>query len=300
MQSVISGGPGTEGQLLGQSRSFIRWKAAAQLPGKPHGVGDRRDRLRRGEGLLPPNTHQVPCPFDLHAAQRIRCARLEPVANIICLDFDDTIVLENTARLIFERYASPSWREFEAQYHAGRLSVEQFNAAALETVEASRGELQAFVAGAVSVRTGFLELLDWAHWNGWLPVVVSNGFDFYVDVVLDGLGADRLARHAGRTSQDYRWRVTYYSPRGIALEEGFKLSYAAAFQNSGDFVAYVGDGESDVAAARLAQAVFARSTLLEKLDGVHAPVYGFESFHDVVEVLARESEGWLQGAAVSS
>jgi 2,3-diketo-5-methylthio-1-phosphopentane phosphatase len=222
------------------------------------------------------------------------------VANIICLDFDDTIVLENTARLIFEQYASPAWREFEAQYHTGLLSVEQFNAAALETVEAPKSDLQAFVTGTVTVRPGFLELLDWAQWNDWLPIVVSNGFDFYVDAVLDSLGADRLARHAGRTALDYRWRVTYYSPRGIALEDGFKLSYAAAFQNSGDFVAYIGDGASDLPAAKLAQAVFARSTLLERLDGVHPRVYGFESFNEVVEVLAQESEGWLQEAAVSS
>ncbi|HMR97567.1 MAG TPA: haloacid dehalogenase-like hydrolase, partial [Microthrixaceae bacterium] len=83
---------------------------------------------------------------------------------------------------------------------------------------------------SVTVRPGLLELFDWAHWNGWVVTVVSNGFDFYVDGVLDALGADRVARHAGRTRHEYRWHVTYYSPRGIELEEGFKLSYAAAFQ----------------------------------------------------------------------
>lgn len=219
------------------------------------------------------------------------------MANILCLDFDDTVVLENTARLVFERFAAPGWRDFEAEYHAGRLSVEQFNAAALATVEATREELRQFSVESVTVRPGLLELLDWAHWNDWLVTVISNGFDFYVDGVLDALGADRIARHAGRTRHDYRWRVTYYSPRGVALEEGFKLSYASAFQNAGDFVAYAGDGASDVPAARLAQAVFARDTLLARLEPEHPRIRPFETFNDIVAVLEAESASWTAAAS---
>ena len=214
------------------------------------------------------------------------------MANILCLDFDDTIVMENAARLVFERFAAPHWREFEARYHDGQLSVEQFNAAVLDTIDAGGDELREFAVNAVTVRPGFIELLDWAHWNGWLATVVSNGFDFYVDGVLDSLGLDRVARHSGRTRQDYRWRVTYFSPRGVALEEGFKLSYAAAFQNAGDFVAYVGDGASDVPAARLAQAVFARDTLLQRLDGEHPRLFPFETFEDVTATLTAHATGW--------
>ena len=161
------------------------------------------------------------------------------MARVLCLDFDDTIVMENTARLVFERFAAPAWRDREADYRAGRLTVEQFNAAALLTVSATRDELRTFCADAVTLRPGFLEALDWALWNGWTPVVVSNGFDFYVDAVLDKAGVDRVARHAGRARFDYRWQVTYLSPRGIELEAGYKLSYAAAFKGVGDFVAYV-------------------------------------------------------------
>lgn len=219
------------------------------------------------------------------------------MANILCLDFDDTVVLENTARLVFERFAAPGWRDFEAEYHAGRLSVEQFNAAALATVEATREELRQFSVESVTVRPGLLELLDWAHWNDWLVTVISNGFDFYVDGVLDALGADRIARHAGRTRHDYRWRVTYYSPRGVALEEGFKLSYASAFQNAGDFVAYAGDGASDVPAARMAQAVFARDTLLQRLRTEHPRIRPFETFNDIVAVLEAESASWTAAAS---
>lgn len=207
------------------------------------------------------------------------------MANILCLDFDDTIVLDNTARQIFERFAAPGWREHEARYQAGKLTVEQFNAAALDLVEAEPAEIKEFVLSVARPRDGLLELLDWAQWNDWLAMVVSNGFDIYVNPVLDSLGIDRVTRHAGRARFDYRWRVTYFSPRGVELQDGFKLAYAASLKNTGDVVTYIGDGESDVGAAMLAGRVFARSTLLERLSGVHPDVRPFETFHDVVASL---------------
>ena len=215
------------------------------------------------------------------------------MANVICIDFDDTIVLDNTARQIFERFAAAAWREAEARYHRRELSVEQFNATALDLVGASDEEIRKFARGAARLRKGFLHLTDWAHWHGWLAVVVSNGFNLYVDPILDDLGLDRVARHVGRARFDYRWRVSYLSPRGIDVQEGFKVGYAAAFRDAGDFVVYVGDGESDVPAATLAPVVFARSTLLERLTGKHARLFPFETFDDIVAVLDREAESWL-------
>ena len=218
------------------------------------------------------------------------------MAAILCLDFDDTVVVDNTARQIFKRFAAPGWLEHETAYKAGQISVEQFNAAAMDLVDASEDEVRAFVREVARPREGLLELTDWAHWHGWLTVVVSNGFDIYVDTVLDNLGLDRVARHTGRARFLYRWRVTYLSPRGVEIEDGFKLSYAAAFKGAGDFVVYVGDGESDVAAARQAPVVFARDTLLARLGDEHPAIFPFETFHDVVAVLDREGEGWLAGA----
>jgi 2-hydroxy-3-keto-5-methylthiopentenyl-1-phosphate phosphatase len=215
------------------------------------------------------------------------------MANVLCLGFDDAIVLDNTARQIFERFAAPGWRDAEAAYQAGRMSEEEFNAAALDLVTAPRGELTAYVRAVARVRPGFMELLDWVHWNDWLAMVVSNGFDFSVDAVLDGLGIDRITRHAGRTRREYRWRVAYYSPRGVEVRAGFKLSYVAALKGAGDFVAYVGGGASDVEATTLADVVFARSTLLERLDVTRKRVFAFDTFDDVRSVLESESVGWL-------
>jgi 2-hydroxy-3-keto-5-methylthiopentenyl-1-phosphate phosphatase len=217
------------------------------------------------------------------------------VAGVITLDFDDTVVLENTTRLVFERFAGPGWRDFEAQYHGGLLSVEAFNAAAIDLIDpaVSEEEVRRAVLAGATLRDGFLELLDWAHWHGWVVAVVSNGFDIAVDAVLDRAGVRRVVRHAGSTKRAYRWRVRYLSPRGIEIASGFKLAYAQAFRAAGDLVVYAGDGSSDIAAAGLAHAVFARSTLFERLRGARPRVFAFETFHDVIATLDKEAGGWL-------
>ena len=144
------------------------------------------------------------------------------MAAILCLDFDDTVVLENLTRGLLERFADPGWRAFEQAYKDGRMSVEEYNIAALDLVPIDVGpeEMAAFARETGHPRAGLLELVDWAHWNDWLVAVVSNGFDLTVDPVLDDLGLDRIARHRGRTARPYRWRARYVSPRGIEVHVG--------------------------------------------------------------------------------
>lgn len=215
------------------------------------------------------------------------------MANVLCLDFDDTILLDNTVNLLFEEFGEERRYILEESGQLRRQTVEQRNATLLDCIEAPLEELQTFVRAHARVRPGFVELMEWAHRNRWYPVVVSNAFDFSVDAVLDDLGFDRIARHCGRTRFDYRWRVRYESPRGIELADGFKLSYAAAFKNTGDFLAYAGDGASDVEPANLAAAVFARGELWSRLKDSHPRVFPFETFHDVIAVLEREASTWV-------
>jgi 2-hydroxy-3-keto-5-methylthiopentenyl-1-phosphate phosphatase len=150
-----------------------------------------------------------------------------------------------------------------------------------------------FALSVAEPREGLMELLDWAHWNDWQAAVVSNGWDLYIDPILAKLGADRVLRHCGRTRFAYQWQLRYFSPRGVELADGFKVSYIASYREHGDYVAFVGDGPSDVTPARLAHTVFARDILWDELRHEHSRVREFETFHDVRVVLEQESPEWL-------
>lgn len=216
------------------------------------------------------------------------------MAGTICIDFDDTIVERDIAAQVLEQFAHSSWREHRDRFAAGELTLEQYSAAALDLVDATHDEIVEYALSVAKPRPGLVELTDWAHWNGWNVAVVSSGWDIYINPILDSLGADRVARHCGRARYRYRWQLRYLSPRGIEVADGFKLSYAAAYRDAGDALLWVGDGKSDRPPADLSDAVFARSALLEALEGNRERVYAFETFHDVVEVLEQEGREWLE------
>jgi len=194
----------------------------------------------------------------------------------------------DTTSEVLARFAGGDMERLREMRARGEMTVEQFNAAALRTVEATREELSAFVASLASAREGFAGVVDRARWSGWAPIVVSTAFDFAVAAVLDGQGLDRLARHTGRTSREYRWRVRYLSPRGVDLEDGFVLSYLAALCAAGDTVVYVGSDGETAAAAKLASMVIAGVELFARLDGVHGRLHRFEGFEAAWRTIERE------------
>ncbi len=218
------------------------------------------------------------------------------MTGTICIDFDDTIVERDIASQLLEQFAHSSWRELRERFGRHEITLEQYSAAALDLVDASHEEMVAFAMAAAAPRPGLLELADWADWNGWSIAVVSSGWDLYINPILDSLGAQRMARHCGRARFTYRWRLQYLSPRGIELNDGFKLSYASAFREVGDTLIWIGDGRSDAPSAALSDAVFARSVLWDEMRGTHERVFPFETFHDVREVLEREADQWPAAA----
>ncbi len=219
------------------------------------------------------------------------------MTGTICIDFDDTIVERDIASQLLDQFAHSSWRGVHERFSRHEITLEQYSAAALDLVDASHDEMVAFAMDVAKPRPGLLELADWAGWNGWNVAVVSSGWDLYINPILDSLGAERMARHCGRARFTYRWRLQYLSPRGIELTEGFKLSYASAFREVGDTLVWVGDGRSDVPAASLSDAVFARSVLWDEMQGTRDRVFPFETFHDVRAVLEREAGRWPAAAA---
>ncbi len=219
-------------------------------------------------------------------------AILPPMASVLWLDFEGVVVEAGlTDAIVAEFGARPP--------DSGAEGAEFALTAAIGEFEAPREEVEARVRELARPRPGFEELLGWAQWHGWLPIVVSTAPDVCVETALEDPSFDRVTRHCGRTRQVYRWRLAYASPRGVELEEGFLLSYAAALRDTGDLVMYVGAGAEGEEAARLAYASCTSGPLREVL-GEGEGAYGFETLDDVRELLEREGEAWRAAFATAA
>ena len=206
------------------------------------------------------------------------------MASVLWLDFEGVVVEAGLTDAVVAEFAvSPPASPTDGS--------EASLAAAIAEFEAPRAEVESRVRELARPRPGFAELVGRAQWRGWLPIVVSTAPDVCVETVLEDAEFDRVARHCGRTRQVYRWRLTYASPRGVELEEGFLLSYAAALRDAGDLVVHVGAQAAGEQAARLAQVRCASGALRDSL-GEDAGAYAFETLADVGDLLEREGEAW--------
>lgn len=200
-------------------------------------------------------------------------------------DFDDTITEGNVSTAIREVFAPDGWTSMEDEYEAGKYSVEESNIRQFALVKADEKEIEDFILGVVVVRYDFDQFVNYCHGEGIRLVIVSSGLDLYIKPTMELLGFDHLEMHSGKaqvTGSD-GIKVEYTDPSGANLTRGFKESYLRHFKGQGDTVIYVGDGLSDIAPAREADFVIARSTLEEHFKENGLPYSSFNTFADVAK-----------------
>ena len=206
---------------------------------------------------------------------------------IIQCDFDDTIISNNLSALVREHFAPDAWRAIETDYLQGRLTVEESNRRQFALIKEPKGRLQEFVRCHIDVRQGFPEFTADCEAKGNHLVIVSSGLDFYIEVVLSELGMSDIEMYCGRTKFSEKGiMVSYHDHNGNTIEHGFKISYLNWLKRRDKSIIYIGDGLSDLEAARHANYVFATDHLAMLVKEEHVSWSYFTDFYDIRNKLA--------------
>lgn len=201
---------------------------------------------------------------------------------IIQCDFDGTIIRNNLSVLIREHFAPDAWRAIETDYLEGRITVEESNRRQFALINEPKERLQKFVRCHIDVRQGFPEFTADCVAKGYRPVIVSSGLDFYIEVVLSELGMSEIELYCGKTEFSEKGiMVSYHNHNGNIIEHGFKISYLNWLKWRDKRIIYIGDGLSDLEAARDADYVFATGHLATLLKEEHIPWSYFDNFIDI-------------------
>jgi len=202
---------------------------------------------------------------------------------IIQCDFDGTITRNNLSVLLRENFAHGDWPKIENDYLHGYLTVEQSNKLQYALIKEPKEKLQEFVRHHIEVRPGFPEFVRYCRDTGTPLVIVSSGLDFYIKTVLDEIGMPDLELHCGQTffSKD-GIIISYYSPEGNIINQGFKKKYLTWLKKRDKNIIYIGDGLSDLEAARHADYVFATGPLVRLLSAESVVSSVFSDFYDLL------------------
>ena len=206
--------------------------------------------------------------------------------TLIQCDFDGTITEKDISYLILHTLGNGDWKKLVADYRGNKISVDYFNKQAFAMVRASKEALTEFVRGKAKLRPGFKELIDYCHQRDFRLVIVSNGLDFYIDVILNDAGIRNIEVFAAQTKFCPEGiKVQYIGPDGNQANDGLKEIYAKLFLAEGYRLICLGNGVSDIYPARLAHHVFARDDLLSHCTKENIACTPFNDLNDVVEDL---------------
>jgi 2-hydroxy-3-keto-5-methylthiopentenyl-1-phosphate phosphatase len=211
------------------------------------------------------------------------------VETLIQCDFDDTVTYKDMSFLLLDAFSGFEWHDYLEKYQDGEMSVGEFNRLSFSMVKASRREMLDYIKDKVRLRTGFPAFVRLCRDKGFRLVIVSNGLDFYVAEILNGLGLRNIEHHAAETKFDPAGlKVRYVGADGTVLDKDFKLSWTSKFLSEGYHVVYIGDGNSDFVPAQKCHYIFATDSLLKHCQRNNIVCTPFNDFHDIIKVI----ESW--------
>ena len=206
---------------------------------------------------------------------------------LIQCDFDGTVTKDDVSFMLLDAFAKGDWRAINKQYSDGKITVGEFNERAFALVRASKKAMLDFLNGKVIIRRGLKQFVELCRKKGFRLVIVSNGLDFYIKRVLSDNRLENVEYHAAETRfHANKIKVRYIGPDGSTVNAEFKDQYVNQYLNEGYKVVYIGNGSSDLSAARGSHQIFATESLLEHCQRTGLTCIPFTSFLEINQVLS--------------
>ena len=210
-------------------------------------------------------------------------------AAILVLDFDGTVTTSDVGDNLCDRLAPPSWRDIDAQWVRGELSLPEAQRRMWGMARATREQAVGAALQLARLRPGLDALLAAATARDVEPWLASGGFDFYIEALL----GERLPRFARRYANRMRFQddrlIPEFPHRALACArcavcKGVVCDLARALAPR---VLFAGDGHSDLCVLGRAAPLFAvrGSALHAEALATSTPVTPFDTLDELLRAL---------------
>jgi len=208
--------------------------------------------------------------------------------TLVVCDFDGTVCSVDMCNEILERFAG-DWEAIDRSYASGEFGSREAYRRIAPLIAASRSQMLDFVLSEERLDPSFPEFLRFCGERGIGLKIVSDGLDFYIETLLG---------KQGLVCETFSNRVIFRGEGGIdvafpEMNEACgrcgtcKRSLLDRFRQEYGRIFYVGDGHSDVCAARAADRVFGKPILYEKCMQNGTPCTPYRDFGDLLPLLEK-------------
>ena len=209
----------------------------------------------------------------------------------VFVDFDGTITFEDVGEAIFNKFGeTEKVGKIIEDLLSDKISSRQCWDDLCDSVDAvNKAELNEFI-DKLDVDPSFITFVKFCSENKIDMVVLSDGFDYYID---------RLFNKAGLTGLKYYSNKLFVNEKGILRAEypffdvnsptsaNCKKNHIINHSDDDDYTVYIGDGNSDKDAAQYCDFIFAKDGLARFCSMEKISFYPFENFDEIQNKLAE-------------
>ncbi len=204
----------------------------------------------------------------------------------VFIDFDNTITIGDVLDGVVAKFAADeSWRALEDDWAAGRVGARVCLDGQLRTLRAPWPEITRYLDG-VALDPGFRTLRDRLRRERIELTILSDNFDLFVGYILQRQGLGDVAyrtNHLVCTGDRVMPSFPFGNPDCPHCAHCKKIHFLPPNDDE-RLVVFIGDGRSDLCAAREADVVFAKDSLLKNLTAERIPCIAYD---DLGAVAAR-------------
>jgi HAD superfamily phosphoserine phosphatase-like hydrolase len=208
---------------------------------------------------------------------------------VLC-DFDGTISKGDIGNTLFRTYAGGrQWEELIASWERGEIGSKECLTRECLMAKVTREEIVS-LAESFEIDRYFPEFADWCAGQGLPLAVVSDGLDFYIEVVLRKHGLSHLPLFANHLKFNENGIEPGFPYFGMGCEKcgNCKGYHVRRHKAQHGRVVFVGDGYSDRCALDDADLVLAKGHLARVSRELGKPHVLIRDFRDVLERVAEE------------
>jgi 2-hydroxy-3-keto-5-methylthiopentenyl-1-phosphate phosphatase len=206
---------------------------------------------------------------------------------VVC-DFDGTVCRVDICNEFLDHFAG-DWEAIDRAYAAGEVGSRAAYGRIAPLIRTNRPPVLDFILKHERLDPFFPEFLSFCRGRMIDLKIVSDGLDVCIEAILGKHGLDveyfsnrLLFREDDRIEFDFPPASEECGRCGTC-----KRSLLSRFRADYDRIIYIGDGHSDICAARTADQIFAKDILYEKCMDNGTPCLRYDDFGDIRRCLEK-------------
>ncbi|WP_431809689.1 2-hydroxy-3-keto-5-methylthiopentenyl-1-phosphate phosphatase [Brevibacillus agri] len=211
---------------------------------------------------------------------------------VLFCDFDGTITEKDNIVAIVKKFAPPEWEALTKQILSQQISVQEGVGKLFQLLPSSlRQDIVDYIVQEATIRPGFADFVHFCREEGIELLITSGGIDFFVQPILAPFDLSGVPIYCnGSDFSGENITITWPHSCDEQCTNGCgmcKTTIIRRYDPATHYRVVIGDSITDLAGAKIADYVIARSFLAEKAQELALPHSTFATFHDVIGTLTE-------------